>query len=208
MTVCPWISFKSDRYRSKWGRRIPFILGSLPFLCISLVAMGWAGDIGSLLQTIIPPVRNVAPTTLTIFLLAAFMVIFTFFNLFVNSVFWYLFNDVVPAQLLGRFYGLFRMMGTIAGVGFNLFVFKYAESHTREIFTGAALLYFFGFGLACLKIKEGEYPPPPPADEGNPLQRFAAGVGTFARESFSHCRHRVVGRHVSGVFLQKHGAHA
>jgi MFS family permease len=186
MTVCPWISFKSDRYRSKWGRRIPFILGSLPFLCISLVAMGWAGDIGNFLRAVIPPIQTVAPTTLTIFLLAVFMVIFTFFNLFVNSVFWYLFNDVVPAQLLGRFYGLFRMMGTIAGVGFNLFVFKYAESHTREIFTGAALLYFLGFGLACLRIREGEYPPPPPADKGNPLQRFAAGVRTFARESFSH----------------------
>ena len=33
MTVCPWVSFKSDRYRSKrWGRRVPFILYTLPFL--------------------------------------------------------------------------------------------------------------------------------------------------------------------------------
>ena len=26
VAVCPWISFKSDRYRSRFGRRIPFIL--------------------------------------------------------------------------------------------------------------------------------------------------------------------------------------
>ena len=32
MTVCPWVSFRSDRYRSHWGRRIPFILFTLPFL--------------------------------------------------------------------------------------------------------------------------------------------------------------------------------
>ncbi len=186
MTVCPWISFKSDRYRSKWGRRIPFILGSLPFLCMGLIAMGWTTEISGVLRSVLPLLKGVAPTTLTIFLLAVFMVIFTFFNLFVNSVFWYLFNDVVPAQLLGRFYGLFRMMGAIAGVGFNLFVFKYAESHMREIFTGAALLYFVGFGLACLRIKEGEYPPPPEETTGGPLQRFKEGLKVFGKESFSH----------------------
>jgi MFS family permease len=186
MTVCPWISFKSDRYRSKWGRRIPFILGSLPFLCIGLVALGWTEEIAAFLRHWLPVLHGIAPTTFVIFLLAVFMVFFTFFNLFVNSVFWYLFNDVVPGPLLGRFYGLFRMMGTLAGAGFNLFVFKYAETHMREIFTWAALLYFFGFGLACLRIKEGEYPPPPPDTEGGPIKRFKAGLKSFGKESFSH----------------------
>ena len=36
MTLCPMVSFKSDRYRSKrWGRRVPFILFTLPPLCLS-----------------------------------------------------------------------------------------------------------------------------------------------------------------------------
>ena len=31
MTVCPWVSFKSDRFRSKrWGRRFPFIFYTMP----------------------------------------------------------------------------------------------------------------------------------------------------------------------------------
>src|SRR6185295_9406054 len=26
LVLIPWISYKSDRYRSRWGRRIPFLL--------------------------------------------------------------------------------------------------------------------------------------------------------------------------------------
>src|SRR4051812_19523456 len=31
-TICPWVSFKSDRHRGKRGRRIPYILYTLPFI--------------------------------------------------------------------------------------------------------------------------------------------------------------------------------
>jgi hypothetical protein len=127
-----------------------------------------------------------APATLTIGLIAVFMVSFSFFNMYVASVFYYLFNDVVPGQFLGRFYGLFRMAGTLAGAGFSAFIFKYADTHMREIFTGAALLYAVGMGLMCMRVKEGEYPPPPEVPSGGPLQRFVAEVRCFARESFSH----------------------
>ena len=43
-----------------------------------------------------------APATLTILLIGVFMAVFQFFNMFVYSVFWYLFNDVFPAEFLGR----------------------------------------------------------------------------------------------------------
>lgn len=42
----PIISFKSDRFRSRWGRRIPFIIGTLPFLSICLVLLGFGDRIG------------------------------------------------------------------------------------------------------------------------------------------------------------------
>ena len=35
-----------------------------------------------------------------------------FANVFVGTIYWYLFNDVVPPQFLGRFWGLFRMVST------------------------------------------------------------------------------------------------
>ena len=50
------------------------------------------------------------PATLAIILMAAFMAGFFFFDIFVGSVYWYLFNDVVPPQFLGRFMGLFRLI--------------------------------------------------------------------------------------------------
>jgi MFS family permease len=184
MTVAPYVSFKSDRYRSKWGRRIPFIIWTLPFLCGSLALMGLGDDISGLLQRNSEFLRQFAPATVTIALLAVFLIMFQFFNMFVGSVFWYLFNDVVPAQFLARFMGMFKMVGTGAGALYNFFIFKYAESHMREIFIGAAVLYLVGFGMACLMIKEGEYPPP--EGESDNSARGLNGLKTFFKESFSH----------------------
>ena len=158
MTVCPYVSFKSDRYRSRWGRRIPFIVWTMPFLCCSLALLGWSDDICVLLQKHSDFLNQFAPSTITIALIAVFIAMFQFFNMFVGSVFWYLFNDVVPAQFLARFSGTFKIVSSGAGALYNFFIFRYAESHMREIFIGAAVLYFVGFGLMCLKVKEGEYP--------------------------------------------------
>ncbi len=42
----PIVSFKSDRYRSRWGRRIPFIVMTLPFLVLSLIGLGYTSVLG------------------------------------------------------------------------------------------------------------------------------------------------------------------
>ena len=81
-------------------------------------------------------------------------------NMVVASIYYYLFNDVVPSHLLSRFLALFRAVGTLAGFVFNRYVFGMAESHTRHIFISAALLYGVGFLLMCWRVKEGEYPAP------------------------------------------------
>ncbi len=187
LTVCPWVSFKSDRHRSRWGRRIPFILSTMPFLCISLILIGWSESLATLATTWLPGLSQVAPATVTITLLAIFLVVFQFFNLFVNSVYWYLFNDVVPPHLLGRFTGMFRIVGTGAGALYSGFIFPHGLTHMREITTGAALLYFVGFGLMCIFVKEGEYPPSPDADKPHvgPLREFIDNFQTYAKECFS-----------------------
>lgn len=184
MTICPWVSFRSDRTRSRWGRRIPFIAGTLPFLCIFLCMLGWSEDISALLLRHVPALRGVAPATVAIALIALFMALFEFFNMFVNSVFWYLFNDVVPRPFIGRFIGMLRIVSTLAGMVYNYFIFRYAESHMREILLGAALLYFVGFGLMCWRVKEGEYPPLE-ADVAR-QSKGLAGIRTFLRECFTH----------------------
>lgn len=184
MTVCPYVSFKSDRYRSRWGRRIPFIIWTMPFLCTTMALMGLSEDLCILLQRNSAFLSNIAPATITIALIALFLIMFEFFNMFVASVFAYLFNDVVPPQFLARFMGAFKIVGTGASALYNGLIFKYAGIHMREIFIGASLLYLFGFGIACLMIKEGRYPPL--EKENIRTARGLLGLKTFFREAFSH----------------------
>jgi len=184
MTVCPYVSFQSDRYRSRWGRRIPFILGTMPFLCATLALIGWSDDISGFLHARSAFLQAYTPATITILLIAVFIAMFQFFNMFVGSVFYYLFNDVIPPQFLARFTGAFKIVGIAAAAVYNYFIFQYAESHMREIFLGAAALYLIGFGMMCFMVKEGEYPPV----EGEPSKKPGRmqGVREFFKESFTH----------------------
>ena len=184
MTVCPWVSFKSDRFRSRWGRRIPFILTTLPFLCLSLVLIGFHEDLANFFHQNIGALRDVAPATVAIGLITVFFVAFQFFNMFVCSLIQCLFVDVVPVEFLGRFNGLTRIVGTGAGISFNVFFLQFAESHSNEIFVGAALIYLIGFGVMCFFVKEGEYPPAPATKEK--ATGLWSGVRIFFKESFSH----------------------
>jgi len=183
MTVCPWVSFKSDRHRGPWGRRIPFILWTLPFLVMFLVMMGFAEQIGHGLHGWLPALQRFSPATVTIACIAVFMVGFQFFNMFVNSVFWYLFNDVVPPEFMGRFLGMFRVVAGLKSALFSFLIFQYAKSHATLIYVIVAGLYAIGFGLMCLKVKEGQYPPP---EMDAKKCSFAAQVKTYFVECYSH----------------------
>ena len=159
----PIISFKSDRHRSRWGRRIPFIVATMPFLVACLIGVAYGDQIGFWFRDQFPSVLgHYSPNTIALVTLGVFMTLFAFFNVFVNSVFWYLFNDVVPEALIGRFISWFRVILFFKGILWSLYIFPFAESHFTEIMMAAALLYFLGFGAMCLFVKEGEYPAPPP----------------------------------------------
>jgi maltose/moltooligosaccharide transporter len=181
-TVCPWVSFKSDRYRSRWGRRLPFILATLPFLTAALLLIAFADPIAAWLHGALFQGASCTRAMVAIGCLALFAGLFDLFNMFVNSVFWYLFNDVVPHHHLARFMAYFRLVATLTSAFYNFFLFRYALSHMREIYLGVAVLYFLGFGLMCLKVKEGEYPPPEDAGQRPSLRR---DIRVFAKECFT-----------------------
>ena len=122
-TVCPWVSFKSDRYRSRWGRRIPFIVYTMPFLVASLIFIGFSDQLGAWLHAMVLSHRGWTQSMAIVMLLAIFAGFFDLFNMFVGSVYWYLFNDVVPAQFLSRFLSLFRMVGILAGMIYSKWIF-------------------------------------------------------------------------------------
>ena len=181
--INPMISVRSDRFRSKWGRRIPFLIGATPFLVFFLVLLGYADPIGRWVQTALLGGRFSEMSVLLV-VIGVFMVCFQFFNLFITSVYYYLFNDVVPHAFLARFMALFRVVGGCAGAGYNFFVLKYAKTHMQEIFLVAGLLYLVAFVMMCWKVREGDYPPPP-AYVGEKTGLRAA-LQTYATECFSH----------------------
>lgn len=187
----PIISTASDRYRGKRGRRIPFLLFATPFITFFLILLGFSRELGGVLHAALSGLHpGLTQATVTVGLIGVLIVCFRFFELFVNTVFWYLFNDVVPPAFVGRFLGLFRVIGALAGAIFNFFLFKYATSHTPAIFLGVALLYGTAFLLMCLNVKEGEYPAP---DAMSKKAGFSlAVVKTFFKECFSQRIFRLI----------------
>ncbi len=183
MTIAPYVSVKSDSCRSRWGRRIPFIVATMPFLCITLLMLGWSAEIAAWFQKTLPLLNSWAPATVAVVLIGIFMTMFQFFNLFVNSIFTYLFNDVVPPSHLGRFAGAFRIVGTGAAALYNWLAFQYAQTHMHEIFLASTVLYLLGFGVMCFMVKEGEYPP---VDTTKAKAKGGIyGIKTYFKESFT-----------------------
>jgi MFS family permease len=213
----PIISYRSDRYRSRWGRRIPFLLIPTPIAGLAMLAIAFSPHMGAWLYTALGnkpetlalplgfaggamAMQNPLPYAAADHTLGVFTVFWTIFEVAVivsGSVFGGLINDVVPRPMLGRFYGLFRAVSLYDGILFNAILFKHAEQHFTLMFALVGLLFGGGFMLMCLKVREGEYPPPPPEDPalvgtGGPLnrlrlffQRFFAAAAAYLHECFT-----------------------
>ena len=181
--ISPYLSFKSDYLRTRWGRRKPFFFFTLPFVTLSIVLLAFSEDVARFLQQS-GFLASLSPMAAAIGVMSVCIVAFQFSDVVIASVYNYIFNDTVPVVLTGRFFGLMQMVGASIGFLYNYFIFKYAESHMREIFVATAIIYFIGIGLLCLFVKEGEYPPVSSKERVN--TRGFSGLKTFFRESFSH----------------------
>lgn len=182
--VGPAVSFRSDRTRSRFGRRIPYITYTAPLLCLFVVAQGFSGEIAAFLKSsnFLASI-GISAETATLIVIGFLTVGFTFFNEFVGSVYFYLFNDVVPPNLMGRFQALFRMVGTGAGMAYKAFVFQYSLDYMPWVFLGAAILYMIGMSLMCWGVKEGQYPP---VTDMSKRTSLLTQVETYFRECFTH----------------------
>ena len=188
MLACPIISVKSDRYRSRFGRRIPFLALSAPFVMLFMILMGYNAEVGRFFFSLLFQQSGLSLTTVTIILLGVMVVGFQFFYLMGNSVYFYLIHDVVPEEYVGRFLAFFRAIGTGMSAVFHFFVFPYVRTHSMEILVIIGIAYFFGIAIVCLRVKEGQYPPPPPLEKakGPWLASAKASVRTYMKECFCH----------------------
>lgn len=113
MTVCPVSSFWSDRFRSRWGRRVPFLfLATIP-LVFFLVLLGFSTQLGTWLHGAIQGGFSQTAVILTVVCVLVFF--YQVFFMVVASVYDYLFNDVVPAEVLSRCMALVRVFGILGG---------------------------------------------------------------------------------------------
>ena len=200
----PIISIKSDRHRGPRGRRIPFLLYSTPFVCGLLALMGFGNEIGAYVQAHF--FASMSTATVTVWVFGVMFIVFFMFNMFMNTTFYYLFNDVVPQEHFVKFMAYMRVVGGLAGMLYSWFIWGYSDKsgpftlnlgfcqwHTDHIWypklilVGMALFYLVGFTLACLRIKEPSYPDPPPLAKGDRFtEKLSSTVRTLAKECFGH----------------------
>lgn len=159
MIVGPMISVRSDRHRGRWGRRIPYLLIPTPIAVLAMTGLAFAPAVGSWLHALLGA-HSPGLFTANLIAFSFFWTVFEIATIIANSIFGGLINDVVPAEVIGRFFGLFRAVSLLAGIIFNFWLVGHAQNHYVAIFLGLGILYGGGFALMCFKVKEGDYPPP------------------------------------------------
>lgn len=183
MIIGPVVSFRSDRHRSRMGRRIPFLLASTPFAVVALLFMAATPWLGTQLHGLLGA-HSPGENACVLIAIGLAWTVFEVAAIICNALFGALINDVVPKEMLGRFFGLFRACSLLAGILFNKVIFAHAEEHYVAIFVGMALLFGAGFSLMCFRVKEGEYPPPPPPDPKRP-PGFVSACKVYYRECYT-----------------------
>lgn len=176
LALVPIISFYSDRFRSRFGRRIPYLLITTPIVVAGMLGMAYSKTVSDWLHLETFGIQNA-----TLLLLGVFWTLFEFGAIAGNAIFTALINDVVPREVMGRFYGYFRMVSLAAGMIFNWYLLEPSRQHYAWLFIGIGLLYGAGFTIMCFLVKEGEYPPPPTAER----KGFFANFKTYFVECYS-----------------------
>jgi len=181
MFFLPFIGCLSDRFRSAWGRRIPFLAMTLPFVILSMVGLAASPWLGTQLHLLFGTDES-SNASAVVTCLTGFWGIFAFADILGTSIFGALINDVIPERIMGRFFGAFRAVALIAGIVFNYGLFRQAETHYDLILLAFGALTVLAVGLLCLKVREGSYPPAPPDPVG--LVGFSRETKMYFQETF------------------------
>ena len=180
--LCPIVSYRSDRHRGRFGRRIPYLLLTTPFIVIGLAGLGFTPLLARLIRQAVGA-EHISYNLTALLVFCFFWIILDFGTTLAGAIFNALATDVVPTEFLGRFFAMFRAVSLGCAFLFNYFGMGCAETHALVIFLGLAALYGIGLFSICLKVKEGEYPPPEAETSGPPTVKSA--VKTYFRECFS-----------------------
>ena len=162
------------------------MLYATPPLAIFLTLLGFSPAIANWLKSISPHLLgSVSAAGMTLALISIFNIGYKFCDIFPQSVYYYLWPDVIPQQLMGTFACLFRVVSTAGTFVFNKYVLHYCDDYPAAVCSGAAGLYLVSFLLLCWQVKEGQYPPPEPIPDRADIPGVLDRVWRFVRESYS-----------------------
>jgi MFS family permease len=181
--ISPVVAYNSDRLRTSWGRRIPFMIIPVPFVVLTTIGLAFSPQLGKVLSNWLGA-SSPGPNTSSLLVMAVCWTVFEISCIVTYAVFGALVNDVVPQAVMGRFFGVFRAISLIAGIAFFFGVMSEAKAHFTWIFLAIGALYGVAFTLMCLKVKEGE--PPPIDDHLGARPGLLSAVITYFRDGFGN----------------------
>ena len=162
MWINPWCSTWSDRFRSSWGRRRPFLFVSVPLFAFGLIALPYMPQLANAAMRF--PAFAVLIKELgvggPVLFIGIGSLLCAICNSMVMAIFSYLYFDVVPEGVMGRFQSMTKVVAMAATLIWNFFIFGQAEHHMKGVFLGTAGFCLVIYLLSIWQIKEGDYPPP------------------------------------------------
>jgi maltose/moltooligosaccharide transporter len=179
----PIIGVQSDRHRSSLGRRRPFLLWCTGPVMLCLFFLAFSDSIGAFLWPYLNPlVGSLSKEMFSVMLIGVFIFIFYIFNTYILSAYQFLFADVIPQEVMGKFIGMYRAIGAMALFFFSRYILGYADRYIWVIYTGTALFYGLSFILLVWQVKEGEYPP---IDDSSKHDSFITSLKKYIKECFA-----------------------
>ena len=178
MIITPIVSFRSDRTRTKIGRRMPYLLFAAPFMALALVGIGWIKPICRQLGNSLIWYSD----SFDLWILGGLIVFYNIFYLIIGSIIYYLFPDVIPERYIGRFMALLQLSGSLVGFLFSRYLLKFVENYQEALFTSLAVLFAAGMFWMIFTVHEGNYPKVAPNMKA---PSFIGNIMIFVRECYS-----------------------
>ena len=151
--VVPRIGYYSDHFRSRWGRRRPFLLATSLLGAAAMVCVAFSPALAQLTHHALGR-WSPGLTALGIGWFCLFWTIFDCAAITTTALYNGLVNDVIPRGFVGRFYAVFRIVGLSVAIGFNTSVFALTDAYLFEILLAIALIFGLALPLMCLITRE------------------------------------------------------
>lgn len=195
LLVVPLVGFHSDRCRSRWGRRTPYLMAVAPIGGIAMLGLASSPVLAAMLDQAL----GLGSPGLRTCRLAFFFLFWTAFDcaaMSAVSLFNGLVNDQVPAGLLGRFFAGFRIASLSAGIAYHSWIFALTDQHLSAVLIGVGLMFCLPILGMALMVKEPSHMP-----DGPPAEAAARGLRSPLRHVLACFHDRPYGWAVAAFLL-------